>query len=182
MNKVFHTSEGKRIAVYDGLFDLHFRTNIFLFVSASLFRLGWGDSQEFYKRNHMFLHSVYSPDDLHKTKILERIKASDAAAELDGYAVKKAVVNLSTAADSNFIHTHEEDKVLLYYVNMDWQDGWHGETLFYDESKRDVVFASAYTPGRLVSFDAKIPHTIRPQSHIAVPYRFTLALTMDKVA
>jgi hypothetical protein len=31
-----------------------------------------------------------------------------------------------------------------------------------------------------VAFDAQIPHAIRPQSHIAVPYRFTLAIILEK--
>ncbi len=172
---------GKRIAVYDDLFTMQFRLRVFDFVNKSLFQLGWGDSTEFYKRNHMFLHSVYSEEDLARLGILEAIRNSAAASELDGYTVSKAIVNLSTPDDSNFVHTHAESKVLLYYVNTDWRDGWHGETLFFDEPQKDIVFASAYTPGRLLSFDASIPHAIRPQSHIAVPFRFTLAIVLNKV-
>jgi hypothetical protein len=69
----------------------------------------------------------------------------------------------------------------LVYVNLDWQDGWHGETLFYSESQKEIVFASPFTPNRVVVFDAKIPHTIRPQSHIAPFYRFTLTLVLKKI-
>ena len=68
----------------------------------------------------------------------------------------------------------------MYYVNLEWRDGWHGETLFFDESCKDIVYASPYTPGRVIAFDAKIPHTIRPQSHLASFYRFTLALVYTK--
>jgi hypothetical protein len=70
--------------------------------------------------------------------------------------------------------------VLLYYVNLEWREGWHGETLFFQENLKDVAFTSVYTPGRLIAFDAKIPHTIRPQSHIAAQYRFTLAMVFNK--
>jgi hypothetical protein len=97
-----------------------------------------------------------------------------------GYTLKKCVLNLSTPADVNFVHAHPEDKILLYYVNLDWRDGWHGETLFFDETGKRIMFASTYTPNRLIAFDAKIPHTIRPQSHIASFYRFTLALVYTK--
>jgi hypothetical protein len=69
---------------------------------------------------------------------------------------------------------------VLYYVNLEWQDGWHGETLFYDESLKNIVFASPYIPGRIVVFDGSIPHTIRPQSYIASHYRFTFALIYNK--
>jgi hypothetical protein len=171
---------GKRIAVYDDLFPMSFRSKAFDFVNASLFSLGWGDSHEFYKRNHMFLHSVYSNDDLQKLGILDEIAKTEAAQEFAGYKISKAIVNLSTPADSNFVHIHPEAKVLLYYVNTEWQDGWHGETLFFDEPRKEIVFANQYTPGRLVAFDAQIPHAIRPQSHIAVPYRFTLAIILEK--
>ena len=65
-------------------------------------------------------------------------------------------------------------------MNLEWRDGWHGETLFFDESCKDIMYASPYTPGRVIAFDAKIPHTIRPQSHLASFYRFTLALVYTK--
>jgi len=171
---------GKRIAVYDDLFSMNFRLTAYEFVTNSAFRLGWGDSIDFYKRNHMYLHSTYSPEDVANLKIIDEIAASAAASELVGYAVNKVIVNLSTPADANFVHTHAESKVLLYYVNLDWRDGWHGETLFYDEAGKEVVFANAYTPGRLIAFDASIPHAIRPQSMIATPYRFTMAIILNK--
>jgi hypothetical protein len=173
---------GKRLCVYDDMFDMSFRVNAFEFVSKSLFRLGWGDSQEESKRRHMFLHSRYSAEDVERLGMLKVISSSPAAKELDTYALSSAVVNLSTPSDCNFVHTHVEDKVLLYYVNLTWGDGWHGETLFFDEAGKEIVYASPYTPGRLISFDAKIPHAIRPQSHIADAYRFTLALIFNKNA
>jgi hypothetical protein len=132
------------------------------------------------KQANRFLHSFYSPDDVVRLGILDKIAKSEAAHELDGYTLSKTILNLSTASDANYTHTHPEDKVLLYYVNLEWFDGWHGETLFFSEDHKDVVFASPYTPGRLIVFDAKIPHTIRPQSHIAAQYRFTLALIFNK--
>ena len=80
---------------------------------------------------------------------------------------------------SNFIHSHPEKLAILYYVNLDWEDGWHGETLFYNESGKEIVFASPYTPGRVIVFDASIPHTIRPQSVIGPKFRFTLSIFFD---
>jgi len=170
----------KRIAVYDDLFSMDFRLNIYAFVKNSAFRLGWGDSIDFYKRNHMYLHSAYSPEDIDNSGVIDAISVSSAASELNGYFVSKVIVNLSTPADANFVHTHPESKVLLYYVNLEWRDGWHGETLFYDEAGKEVAFANAYTPGRIIAFDATIPHAIRPQSMIATPYRFTMAIILNK--
>ncbi len=170
----------KRIAVYDDVFDLHYKNNIYLFAKNSNFIIGWEDSNTFEKQSSKFLHSLYSFEDVERLGILEKIATSQAANELVGYKLHKTVLNLSTPSDVNYVHVHTEDKVLLYYVNLDWLDGWYGETLFYSESGKDVVFASPYTPGRLIAFDAKIPHTIRPQSHIATHYRFTLTLIFNK--
>jgi len=171
---------GKRVCVYDNLFDAFYRSAVYTFARNSLFAIGWADTDIAEKQSYANLHSAYSEDDLSRLGIIEKILASEAGNELNGYTLSKAVLNLSTAADTNYTHTHPEDKVLLYYVNLEWFDGWHGETLFFSEDGKDVVFASPYSPGRLVVFDAKIPHTIRPQSHIASQYRFTLSLFLNK--
>jgi hypothetical protein len=67
----------------------------------------------------------------------------------------------------------------LYYANLEWEQHWHGETLFYSEDLNEIDLAIRYTPGRIVVFDATIPHSIRPQSNVANNYRFTYAMTFD---
>jgi hypothetical protein len=179
MNEIY-VDRGKRIAIYDDLFTLDQRQQIYTFANTSLFQIGWADGAIIENHKYRFLHSVYSQDDLQRLKVLDFITNSEAAGELDGFVLSKAILNLSTPSDANFYHAHSEDKILLYYVNMEWRDGWHGETLFFDEPCKNIVYANPYTPGRLISFDAKIPHSIRPQSHIASFYRFTLALVFNK--
>lgn len=178
--KELFVQHGKRICVYDNLFDAFYKNTAYSFARNSLFGIGWGDTDIAEKQSYANLHSVYSEEDLKRLEILKKIEASAAGNELSGHVLSKAILNLSTAADTNYMHTHAEDKVLLYYVNLEWFDGWHGETLFFSEDGKDVVFASPYSPGRLVVFDAKIPHTIRPQSHIAAQYRFTLSLFLNR--
>lgn len=170
----------RKLRIYDDVFDMEYRHSLFATAIASNFRIGWADSRAFEKQQYQFLHSVYSPEDVDQLQIVERLKRTPVAQEMEGYALSKCIINLSTPSDVNFVHAHPEDKVLLYYLNLDWQDGWHGETLFFDETGKEIRFASAYTPNRLIAFDAKIPHTIRPQSHIASFYRFTLALVYSK--
>ena len=170
----------KKIRVYDDLFNSEERSNFYQFASNSYFRLGWEDSTQQEKQKYKYLHSIYSSDDVNNLGIIDAIKKTEAVQELNGYTISHCVLNLSTPADSNFIHTHQEDKVLLYYVNLEWHDGWHGETLFFTENHKNIAFASPYTSGRLIAFDANIPHTIRPQSHLANVYRFTLAIVLNK--
>ena len=86
------------------------------------------------------------------------------------------VVNLVRSNDIHTIHHHKMSQVALYYVNMDWQDGWYGETIFYDELDRNKIdFTSPYIPGRIILFDGKIPHAIRPQSVDGPKFRITLS-------
>jgi hypothetical protein len=178
--KEFFVEKNKRIAVYDDLFTLLDRQKFYDFATKSFFRLGWSDGAILENYANMFVYSSYSKEDLDNLEILNKIKDSEAANELDGYVLHQCMLNLSTASDTNYVHSHAESKVLLYYVNLEWRDGWHGETLFFDEPCKNIVFANPYTPGRLISFDATIPHTIRPQSHIAAKYRFTLAIIFNK--
>ena len=169
---------GKRIAVYDDLFPLVYRTFIYQFAMNSLFTIGWEDSLEQNKQTYKNLHSIYAESDMINLKFVSELEKTIAGKELENYQISNCILNLSSPSDVNFIHTHAEDKILLYYVNLDWQEGWYGETLFYSEDKKNVTHCSPYTPGRLIVFDASIPHTIRPQSNLCQCYRFTLAFVL----
>ena len=46
--------------------------------------------------------------------------------------------------------------------------------MFYDDN-RVATQAYDYTPGRILQFGGKIPHTIRSQSIIGPAYRFTVS-------
>jgi hypothetical protein len=168
------------IKVFDNQLLLGQRQHLYSFITQSSFRLGWVDTDIMENQANKLLHSVYSNEDLDKFKIFDYLQNTELKKYLENYQVDQAIVNLSTASDYNFVHAHTQDKVLLYYANLEWHDGWHGETLFYDEPCKDVVFASSFTPGRFILFDANIPHTIRPQSIIAAKYRFTFATTLNK--
>ena len=178
--KEYIVDRKKSIKVYDDLFDLVQRQHLYSFVTNSNFVIGWADGAILENRQNKFLHSIYNNNDINNFKILEYLNGTELGEELKQYKVNQAIVNLSMPSDYNYVHAHQQDKVLLYYVNLEWEDGWHGETLFFDESCKDVVFASPYTAGRFILFDASIPHTIRPQSIIASKYRFTFALTLSK--
>ena len=178
--KQITTSNNKNIYVFDNMFELNDRNQAYGFAKNSYFRLGWKDGISEETVKYEYIHSKYSQEDLEKLRIYHKMMNCEIGEFVKDMTLSKAMLNLSTPSDVNFIHAHPEDIVILYYVNLEWQNGWHGETLFYDETFSNVEFASPYTPGRVVIFDGRIPHTIRPQSHIASNYRFTLALTYKK--
>ena len=173
---------GRKIRVYDNVLDFEYRNQVYNFAQKSFFQIGWADGCIVENKQHRFLHSVYSNEDVNNLGIVDRLESTIVSKEMEGFTRTKCILNLSTPSDVNFVHSHPEDKIILYYVNLEWRDGWHGETLFFDESCKDVVFASPYTPGRVIAFHGKIPHTIRPQSHLSSFFRFTLALIYTKDA
>ena len=87
----------------------------------------------------------------------------------------KTTVTLTHAGDHYYTHCHGEDEmVILYYANLEWRDGWAGETMFYND-RRESIKSYDYVPGRIIKFDGKQPHSIRPQSFIGPQYRFTIS-------
>ena len=92
----------------------------------------------------------------------------------------KCVVNLVKPLDVNFIHVHPNSIVALYYANFTWNPEWGGETIFYDKDRKKINLANPYTPNQLITFDGKIPHTIKAQNLIGPSYRFTISLFFKK--
>ena len=175
-----HTlSSGKCIYVFDGLVPLQLRDSFFNFINGSLFRIGWNESTTETGIKHKYLHSVYSKEDDEKAGLLPFLKTTKVNELISGLEQTKSIVNLSVPSDTHFAHAHPEKLVVLYYANLEWQQHWHGETLFYTEDLNEIELALRYTPGRVVVFDASIPHAIRPQSNSADHYRFTYAATFN---
>lgn len=181
MNHFRHlTKVGKPIDVFDGYVPLTIRDLTYVTVLHSNFRVGWGDGTTEETSAYKYLHSSYDVNEIKEFPIYKCFMDSPAKELVDGMTLHKAIANLSTPSDVNFTHAHPERKVILYYVNLEWRNtGWHGETHFYDDGLANVEFTSPFTPGRFIVFDGDIPHCIRPQSHLASNYRFTLALTFD---
>jgi hypothetical protein len=182
MKHVHHKIGKYNIHTFDDVFLLNEREKFYMFFSGSMFKLGWGDSVEVHEQHKKFLHSNYSADDVSNSNFFTTIQNKQAPALhdlLNNRKLETAVVNLSTPSNSYQAHTHDEGLSLLYYVNLRWQEEWAGETLFFSEDLKDVVFTSPYTPGRIILFDNPLPHSIRAQSMAGPQYRFTFASFLE---
>lgn len=78
---------------------------------------------------------------------------------------------------------HTDDKregcyTLLYYANPQWEQVWHGETIYYDE-KGEIKAAIKPAPNRGVFFDARIPHAGRAPSRYFGGLRVTVAYKLQ---
>jgi hypothetical protein len=172
-------SSGKLIYVYDGLLPAVLRNRIFDFVRKSAYFIGWPDADHEVAARHQCLYTAYNDQNNQDAGLLPFLKTTEVNDHIKDLKVTRSVVNLSVPSHTHFVHTHPEQLVALYYVNLEWEHSWHGETLFYSEDMNDIDLALPYTPGRLVLFDGRTPHSIRPQSQIADHYRFTYAITFN---
>jgi len=67
---------------------------------------------------------------------------------------------------------------LLYYPNPEWQDGWDGETVFYDGTG-EIALAVKLRPNRAVFFDSRILHNGRAPSRTCPALRVTVAYKLE---
>jgi hypothetical protein len=150
---------------------------IYNFVSRSYFRLGWEDRHDIKTPN---IHSRYTEEEVKSCGLYPYIKKIIDENNYGNNKFVECIVNLSKSGDYNFCHTHKDKIVLLYYVNLNWQDGFGGETIFYDDDLINAKSVSSFVPGRIILFDGAIPHTIRAQSTYGPDYRFTISYFLEK--
>lgn len=109
----------------------------------------------------------------------ERLEIFKKIIPQDQYTHWRSYINLGIHSDYHKIHVDDfsigSGLTLLYYVNRNWNCDWGGETIFFDDQRKDIKYISSFIPGRILIFDSSIPHTATPQHFNAPPYRFTLA-------
>jgi hypothetical protein len=183
----------KGITVYDNVFGWDDAYEIEEMCQRAPFRIGWADTPA--NSNELFFHSSISKEwkeynenrtaDMDKRirgpySIIRILSKSKAFKDIDRNAIKKSVINCDTMADAHFKHVHIDEDVILYYVNREWKDGWGGDTIFYDNVAKNVVYTSPYTPNRMIKFDGGIVHTFRPPTRLANKFRFSLSTFIQK--
>ena len=164
----------KKVICADDTLSLWDRQNIYGMAKNSGYYIGWDDTQVPERKlhdQHLFCGVNL---DLFSGYIKKFKKVPEVAEELQNLEIVKGIINLSVPTNVNYVHAHPEKKVLLYYVNLEWPEGGHGETQFYSENLKEIQYTCPYTPGRILVFDGSIPHTIRPQSNAGPKFRFTL--------
>jgi SM-20-related protein len=164
------------IKVFDHIFPTAYHELLYHFAINSRYQIGSQDGPApLDRRTHLYIHSEWNTEDLANTRLQEYLEKSEAGDVLAGKQVLRATINLSVPSDTNFIHTHIDQLVGVYYLNLHWKPEWAGETLFYNDTMTEIIQSSMYTPNRMVVFNGSIPHTIRPQAFSAPHYRLTLA-------
>ena len=174
----------KKILIFKNVFSTVLHDQIYEAALKSLYSIGWADTAEPEKRTQPCLGSHWSSEDVDRLNLFNEFKKYINETPYKKYATKDnlnfVVMNLTKPCDPNFIHTHPNQFGCVYYVNPTWEKNWAGETLFFDEYNKEAVGVSSFLPGRLIVFDGKTPHSVRPQSTIGPEYRFTIGTFLKK--
>ena len=172
-----------KIEIFDDTVDYVARNQVYKFCTKSIFKLGWEDIQELEKHTKN-LHSTWSLQDLKNCGLFPYIKNCFSKSKNFKFDEKKISIielNLVKSDDVHYIHTHENLIGALYYANLNWEEGFYGETFFYNSKDLSKIeFASVYKPGRIILFDGHVPHAIRPQSIKGPKFRFTVSVFLKK--
>ena len=170
-----------KIEVFDNQVPFAVREKAFDYCSRANFSLGWTDRPVVdHEKSVPNVYASWSQEQLDASGIFTYIAPCiEETAFFTSRRIESAVVNLVRPSDVHYIHSHPGKQVALYYCNLDWEDGWYGETLFHDPKDLNrISFASAYTPGRIILFDGSIPHAIRPQSINGPKYRISVTVLL----
>lgn len=174
-----HYSPLPKIEVYDNVYTLAHRYDIQEHVKKSVFQIGWSDTAD---NTETYMFAQWTPEKLNSIKFFAPYtKDHPLHTKIDPDKFLRCIVNNDVCTNTHWTHTHINENVLLYYVNMEWHDHWGGETLFFDKNNNsDIIFGSRFTPGRVMWFDGEYPHTIKCQSRLATKYRFSISVFFNK--
>ena len=147
------------IQILDNYFNYNQRNFIYNYCKNSKFKIGWEDSDDIEKQNLKSLNSTFTYDEYLESGLKIGV---DKISKLNAKPVN-IVINLTKPGDVHVPHTHNGQVVMLYYVNLEWQSQWAGETLFYDNECKKITKKVKPKKGRVVIFDSLIFHSyMRP--------------------
>jgi hypothetical protein len=191
------TKDNYKIKVWDGLIDYQQQSKIMnlLFKMPFGFALGY-DTMVQEQQGKISCKSQIKEDWLKRHKFVPEnhigpIRFSDIShmwglnlessrpvqEELRDRLMVRAWINAGTTTDPHAYHVdsnHPGALVLLQYVNMQWDINWDGFTIFRSRDLKNIEYVSEFVPGRIVIFDADIPHKATTQSPNSPTFRFTI--------
>jgi len=170
---------GKFIEIYDDVFSANKRFDLYSFAIKSYYvveRVA-ADVPERLSL-HKTLKCEFSLKDIlsfgffENDEIVNYIKQND-------LKIHHCYINLCSASDVYQYHVDTPVSKCpsgLYYINIEWDPTWEGETHFSDDSMQDILYSSAFIPGRFVIFDGTIPHKSSQPAPNAKYYRFVFVI------
>lgn len=170
---------GKCIEIYDDVFAADKRFQLYNFAVKSYYVVERSGSDVPERLSlHKTLKSEFSLKDILSFKFFENNEIINYIKK-NNLRIDRCYTNLCSASD--IYQYHVDTQTLrcpsgLYYINIEWDPTWEGETHFSDDSMQDILYSSAFIPGRFVVFDGTIPHKSSQPSTNAKYYRFVFVI------
>lgn len=153
-------------------------------MDSPIWRYGWHSTQEKPDRfwNRQFLgnkkDTIPSGDEFHQFKFIwpeisKLWQCIDNCLSMHNLVLTRAYANAYTYGTGGAIHIDDGQYTVLYYASPKWERDWNGETLFFPEDATPLTVE--YIPGRIVFFNAKIPHQGREVSRFCTELRTIVA-------
>lgn len=102
----------------------------------------------------------------------------------DRFEAYQMIVNATNFGDCPTVHTDiDADKYVdhhtaLYFGNAEWHWDWAGETVFMNDARDEIIRSVYPRPGRLCTFDSRIPHVSRTPTRVCPVVRYTIAVKL----
>jgi hypothetical protein len=125
---------------------------------------------------HQYLTSEYSEEDMDRLGLLQNIQSEDLLRLIDGRDPCRVICNLTQPQNVHYNHSHAGQDSMVYYMNLDWDNDWAGETIVYEDNGEDIAACIPFRPGQVLWLEQGVPHSLRAPSLAAPNWRFTLAL------
>lgn len=175
------TSDGKVIHIYDEVFSEFEKTFHEKFCFESNFRLSWQSFLLPYFRCNLSEEDVKNFRFFDNENIVNIIK--NHVGENVKVIASWIIVTTPSLIPYNFHHDATDDdkdnqKIILYYVNNEWNRNWHGQTLYANDNG-ECEIAVEYKPGRITVYDAKTCHASGPITSPTSKPKFIFAMHLE---
>ena len=173
--------DNKVIEIYDNIFQAHERGKFYMRAQDAQYKLDRTSSRHIEYARFVSLASRFNLTDSLGFGFLTspRFKPFLEIIKNKKLRYTRSYINLCIHDDVYPYHVDSSDVdglTMLYYLNLEWDPLWEGETHFSDENRREIQFSSSFIPGRLIVFNPTIPHKSSQPSTQAEQFRFTYAL------
>lgn len=175
-----YTVDKKPIYVFDDAINFAERQRMYLFLSESYFRIQGGAELSIESAKDKVLQSMFSNNDVDNLGLLQ-VLPKEAKDIIKGHEVNRAYALLLNYSSVPYFHVDGgHDLTLLYYADTRWDINWGGETMFANQDLSEIAYTSIYKPGRVILFDANIPHKPCTSIYGAPNYRITFVINLRK--
>jgi len=170
--------QGSRMSSYTVIrdaFSFASRQSMYEFAFNSHYKIGNSDRTG-KGAAHQYLTAEFSEDDMDRLGFFRDIQSEELISLIDGRHPSRVICNLTQPQNVHYNHSHDGQHSLVYYMNLDWDDDWAGETIVYKDNGEDIAACIPFRPGQVLWLEQGIPHSLRAPSLAAPNWRFTLAL------